>query len=845
MLLMSLLLLLRFEWTIGYNDFPSLMTANATMAVVVEKTFFKDDNDYRDGLADITDLVIGIIKDNMKKGGIDTFVFGDTNTDLKRDYTILLSVATCQTTWNLFKRALQEKLVHLAITDSDCPRLPEGDGISLPLIDSGEELAQIFLDLRMSATLAWTKINFLHDDTFDRDMISRVVKALSVELPNKRLLLSTRAIFSVHYDKSDSVMKQRIHNMLADFHVEQLGSCFMVIISIDMVPTMMEVAKSLRMVNPESQWLYVISDGAGHDANVTMFLDLLAEGENVAFIYNATNLGPECSMGLACHIKELVRALARELTELRSGTTNTCGECISWKIASAITWGASFAINEAKQHRKAKTESKKKAIGELIDSGTWSSAPGVRMNEVLFPHIEHGFRGRSLPVSIYHNPPWQILSLSNTDQLEFGGLVFNILDYLSLKLNFTYTMQLPSDNDVLRKSQHDNNNNTIKSKKTVKFDENEAAISVARKVPAELIELVRDARVFLAAAAVTIGENTRNINYTYMIAQQTYSLLSAKPKLLSRALLFMAPFTSETWACLTSTLLLVGPFLYMIIKLSPKPMEPDEVVGLSTTWQCTWYVYGALLQQGGMSLPKADSARLIVATWWIVVMVVVATYSGNLIAFLTFPRMDDPIDTVDDLIARQNEFTWVYPNGSALQNYLVTASQETDKYKKLLDGAKQEDPTEPRRALAKVKDSNYVLIDWRTSEAFLMRLDLIETGVCNFHVGTENFMHENMGLLVAANNPYIDLINNAIIRMHEAGLISKWSLDVLPLKDKCFVNKASQEVTNHKVDMGDMQGIFFVLAIGFTLAVVLIGSEFIWHHRKILAEKNLIRPFAS
>lgn len=80
-----------------------------------------------------------------------------------------------------------------------------------------------------------------------------------------------------------------------------------------------------------------------------------------------------------------------------------------------------------------------------------------------------------------------------------------------------------------------------------------------------------------------------------------------------------------------------------------------------------------------MNLPKADSARLVVGTWWVVVMVVVATYSGNLIAFLTFPRMDEPIDTIENLLDRKIEFTWAYPNGSTLENYLVSASHHTDK----------------------------------------------------------------------------------------------------------------------------------------------------------------------
>lgn len=38
------------------------------------------------------------------------------NIILIADYTVLLSVATCQTTWQLFKKAQKEKLVYIAVT---------------------------------------------------------------------------------------------------------------------------------------------------------------------------------------------------------------------------------------------------------------------------------------------------------------------------------------------------------------------------------------------------------------------------------------------------------------------------------------------------------------------------------------------------------------------------------------------------------------------------------------------------------------------------------------------------------------------------------------------------------
>lgn len=71
-----------------------------------------------------------------------------------------------------------------------------------------------------------------------------------------------------------------------------------------------------------------------------------------------------------------------------------------------------------------------------------------------------------------------------------------------------------------------------------------------------------------------------------------------------------------------------------------------------------------------MYLPSADSGRLIVGTWWLVVLVVVTTYSGNLVAFLTFPKIDSPINTINDLLTHRDTVTWSILHGTSLEEFL-------------------------------------------------------------------------------------------------------------------------------------------------------------------------------
>ncbi|CAD1474571.1 unnamed protein product, partial [Heterotrigona itama] len=739
-----------------------------------------------------------------------------------------------------------EQNLSLSFQDPDCPRIPDTDGMSVPLIVPGDELSQIFLDLRMMNILTWKMINILHDDTFDRDTISRVMKAISDKLPNKQLNIISRSIFTLKHETTKSERRNSVKKVLDNFHVEQLGHCFLVIATIDMVADVMGVARSLKMVRPDNQWLYVITDSAMQNrTNMTVYADLLAEGGNVAFMYNVTNSGDYCKVELMCYVQELIQALAKALeyslkneinlfkkieeenfqmirltkrerrTELLKNvrvsklyanlkrniflsqnmlaSEGICRRCLLWRFSSSITWGNFFSHG--------------KNVAHLLDIGIWTPGFGVNLTDMIFPHIAHGFRGINLPIASYHSPPWQIISVSKTGQKVYEGLVFDAINYLSSKLNFSYSVITP---EVTRSLNSWNTSRFAKLGEKI----NEMTMSTTRKVPKEVIDLVREKKVLLAACAVTVNEHQKStVNFTVPIFVQTYSFLTSRPRQLSRALLFASPFTEETWACLAVSIIIMGPILYLVHKYSPYSIKTS---GLNSSWQCVWYVYGALLQQGtilllsrGMYLPHCDSARLLIGIWWLIVMVLVATYSGSLVAFLTFPRIDT-ILTVDDLIVRKDRISWGFPNGSFLEMYLQNA--EEPKYHILLSRARRHNDTENEKLLERIKEGKHALIDWRSSLRFLMRKDLLLTGGCHFSLSTDEFLDEPIAMIIQQDSPYLPVINAELHRMLESGMMNKWISERMPMKDKCWeVPGSNQAVNKRKVNVADMQGIFFVL----------------------------------
>lgn len=74
-------------------------------------------------------------------------------------------------------------------------------------------------------------------------------------------------------------------------------------------------------------------------------------------------------------------------------------------------------------------------------------------------------------------------------------------------------------------------------------------------------------------------------------------------------------------------------------------------------------------------MPRSDSGRIIVGTWWLVVLVIVTTYCGNLVAFLTFPKMEMSINTVNQLVTNEKGYTWSIRANTYLEMYLKVGSR--------------------------------------------------------------------------------------------------------------------------------------------------------------------------
>ena len=90
-----------------------------------------------------------------------------------------------------------------------------------------------------------------------------------------------------------------------------------------------------------------------------------------------------------------------------------------------------------------------------------------------------------------------------------------------------------------------------------------------------------------------------------------------------------------------------------------------------------WFALTSFTPQGGGEAPKALSARVLVAAYWLFVVLMLATFTANLAAFLTVERMQTTVQSMEEL-ARQSKINYTVVRDSPYMEYFQVKSNLSD-----------------------------------------------------------------------------------------------------------------------------------------------------------------------
>ncbi|KAH9389246.1 hypothetical protein TYRP_008603, partial [Tyrophagus putrescentiae] len=343
----------------------------------------------------------------------------------------------------------------------------------------------------------------------------------------------------------------------------------------------------------------------------------------------------------------------------------------------------------------------------------------------------------------------------------------------------------------------------------------------------ELIEGKAD----IAVADLTITyEREAAVDFTMPFMSLGIGILYKKhkkepPKLFS----FMSPLAMDVWVYLITSFLGVTLFLFFVARFSPYEW-PDELKNNFSMKNTLWFTIGCLMQQGCDIMPRSLSTRVLAASWWFFILILVSSYTANLAAFLTVERMVNPIESAEDL-SKQIKIPYGCLKSGSTEAFFRNSNFST--YARMWSFMESARPSvfveSNDKGVERVEKGDY---------AYLMESTTIEYNTerkCDLYQVGSLLDSKGYGIATPPDSPYRSIISDAILKLQEDGVLhvlkEKWWL----VRGRCGSQKETQKVSGSASELGlaNVGGVFVVLATGSVIAIIICIGEFIWKMKNI------------
>ncbi|WAR27612.1 GRIK2-like protein [Mya arenaria] len=435
------------------------------------------------------------------------------------------------------------------------------------------------------------------------------------------------------------------------------------------------------------------------------------------------------------------------------------------------------------------------------DTNHWSLADIAILSDV-FPNIHFAYNKRQFLVSTLHYEPFVIKTVENGTS-KYGGICMDLLKELAKNLNFTYNLTEPDDQ---------------------KWGSTEDMINPQFN---GLIGQLQREEVDIVAADISIQKEREMVmDFMFPFFYGSTSVVIKKPDPNRRKWRTLVdPFKGEVLAFIGVVLLAASVIGFLF---NPFYCDPDnarlrsETYGLHTIHDAFWYMYGALLSQGGVNLPESNAGRTFVSCWWLFCIVIVATYCGNLIAFLAVSKEPLPFNTLEEMAKFKDEYKWGIQAGTNWEVVFKTSKRK--EFRAIGDAWIEFNKTDPDVTstdfnvhMAKVKEGYYGWIGDTVVIEMAMDKD------CDLLMIKERFLPIKYAFGFTNNSPHAQIFSKQMLSMLESGLIQVWKRRWWP-KSK-VICPGSVVTVAKPISVVDVQSAFYVAGGGAVLGLLAFLME--------------------
>ena len=248
---------------------------------------------------------------------------------------------------------------------------------------------------------------------------------------------------------------------------------------------------------------------------------------------------------------------------------------------------------------------------------------------------------------------------------------------------------------------------------------------------------------------------------------------------------------------------------------------------------------------GAETAPQSTAGRMLMGGWWLVCLILGATFTANLTA--TFAVEDDKSDipnSIDELISRippdipfgayNNTQTTEYLQHSPFLQY-----REAFEYMKM-EGLLYETIEEGLTAV--LNDNVAVITDSSIVDYLVSRKDKQYNPNCTFvSIGDGQFSPGGYGLGLTKNSPFTDDFSLAILELINMGEIDNLRAEYFSYSRTCVseiaIASASFRMGTEKIDLATFGGVFILLGIAAVISLITLLAEHVFKHRDSIKKK--------
>ncbi|KAM3910847.1 glutamate receptor ionotropic, NMDA 1 isoform 4-T5 [Leptodactylus fuscus] len=398
------------------------------------------------------------------------------------------------------------------------------------------------------------------------------------------------------------------------------------------------------------------------------------------------------------------------------------------------------------------------------------------------------------------------------------GFCIDLLLKLAKEMNFNYEFHLVADG---------------------KFGTQERVNNSNKKEWNGMMGELLSGQADMIVAPLTINnERAQYIEFSKPFKYQGLTILVKKEIPRSTLDSFMQPFQSTLWLLVGLSVHVVAVMLYLLDRFSPfgrfKVNTEEEEEDALTLSSAMWFSWGVLLNSGiGEGAPRSFSARILGMVWAGFAMIIVASYTANLAAFLVLDRPEERITGINDPRLRNpsDKFIYATVKQSSVDIYFRRQVELSTMYRHM----EKHNYESAAEAIQAVRDNKLHAFIWDSAvlefEAS-QKCDLVTTG--------ELFFRSGFGIGMRKDSPWKQNVSLNILKSHENGFME--DLDKTWVRYQECDSRSNAPAT---LTFENMAGVFMLVAGGIVAGIFLIFIEIAYKRHKDARRKQMQLAFAA